>query len=377
MKTYIYFLTAAIMLTAASCRKDLAFSEPDFEVSVAQDQYQVGDTVEFIFKGNPDYLTFFSGESGNNYANRERTSVTGTPKISFTSFAQYGTQQNTLSLLVSTDFNGKVDADIAQATWTDITAQAKLSTGADNTPSGEIDLSPFADGDKTVLSQVYTVSAYDSGEYHAGPVKIYFANSNGELDSALSNDIIVTVNTLDVDTAKPFKAIKAPLEVPYTWQEFIYYIIAGLLLIIAIVVAILLWKKYKKKKPVVVERPKPKDPAHIWARRELKKLEEEKLWQKNETKLYYSRLTDILRYYLEFRYGWYAMESTTEEIEEEMGNYKLKEKAKENLLAILRAADLVKFAKMIPLPDANMKAMENAYKFIDFTEPAENRVEKK
>ncbi len=234
-----------------------------------------------------------------------------------------------------------------------------------------------ADGDKTVLSQVYTVSAYDSGEYHAGPVKIYFANSNGELDSALSNDIIVTVNTLDVDTAKPFKAIKAPLEVPYTWQEFIYYIIAGLLLIIAIVVAILLWKKYKKKKPVVVERPKPKDPAHIWARRELKKLEEEKLWQKNETKLYYSRLTDILRYYLEFHYGWYAMESTTEEIEEEMGNYKLKEKAKENLLAILRAADLVKFAKMIPLPDANMKAMENAYKFIDFTEPAENRVEKK
>ena len=45
----------------------------------------------------------------------------------------------------------------------------------------------------------------------------------------------------------------------------------------------------------------------------------------------------------------------------------LKEKAKENLLSILRAADLVKFAKMIPMPDANMRAMESAYKFIDFT----------
>jgi hypothetical protein len=233
------------------------------------------------------------------------------------------------------------------------------------------------EGDKKVLSRVYTVSAYDSGEFHAGPVKIYFKNNAGELDSVESNDIAVTVNTLDVDTAKPFKGIKAPLEVPYNWREFTYYYIAALLLLIAIVVGVLLYKKYKRQKPVVAERPKPRDPAHIWARRELKKLEEEKLWQKDEVKLYYSRLTDIVRFYLEFRYGWYAMESTTEEIQSEMQKYNLKEKAKDSLLAILRAADLVKFAKMIPMPDANMKAMENAYKLIDFTEQAENKDEKK
>jgi hypothetical protein len=233
------------------------------------------------------------------------------------------------------------------------------------------------ESDKKILSQLYTVSAYDSGEYHAGPVKIYFKNSTGELDSTFSNEIPVAVNTLDVDTTKPFKAIKAPLDVPYSWKEFIYYIIAGVLLLIAIVVGIILYKKYKKKKPLVVERPKPKDPAHIWARKELKKLEEEKLWQSDQVKLYYSRLTDILRLYLEFRYNWFALESTTEEIQDEIENYNLKEKAKENLLSILRAADLVKFAKMIPMPDANIRAMESAYKFIDFTEPNENKEEKK
>ena len=241
--------------------------------------------------------------------------------------------------------------------------------------ASKIDTSTEAD--KKVLSQLYTVSAYDSGEYHAGPVKVYFKNSTGELDSVFSNDIAVTVNTLDVDTTKPFEAIKAPLNVPYSWKEFIYYIIAGLLLLIAIVVAIILWKKYKKQKPVVVERPKPKDPAHIWARKELKKLEEEKLWQGDQVKLYYSRMTDILRLYLEYRYNWFALESTTEEIQDEIANYNLKEKAKENLLSILRAADLVKFAKMIPMPDANMRAMESAHKFIDFTEPNENKEEKK
>ena len=148
-------------------------------------------------------------------------------------------------------------------------------------------------------------------------------------------------------------------------------------MLITIIAGIILWRKYRKQKPVVVERPKPKDPAHIWARKELKKLEEEKVWQGDNVKLYYSRLTDILRFYLEYRYGWYAMESTTEEIQSEIENYNLKEKAKENLLSTLRAADLVKFAKMLPMPDANIRAMETAYKFIDFTEPNENKVEEK
>lgn len=222
-----------------------------------------------------------------------------------------------------------------------------------------------------VLSQLYTVSAYDPGDYQAGPVKVFFTNSSGTTDSVIADFIPVRVNTLEVDTAKPFKAIKAPLAVPYSWREFTYYIIAGLVLLLLLIAAIVVWKKYKKQKPAVEPRPKPKDPAHLWARKELKKLEEEKLWQQNEVKHYYSRLTDILRLYLEYRYGWLALESTTEEIESEMEQYHLKEKAKESLLSVLRAADLVKFAKMIPLPDANIRAMEHAYKLIEFTEPKE------
>ena len=230
--------------------------------------------------------------------------------------------------------------------------------------------------DKKILSQLFTVSAYDSGEFHAGPVGIFFKGSNGDLDSVFSNDVAVLVNTLNVDTAKPFKPIKAPLDVPYSWREFLPYIIGGFWLIVLIAVAAyFMWREQKKKKPVVYERPRPKDPAHIWARKELKKLEEEKLWQQDQVKIYYSRLTNILRLYLEYRYGWYAMESTTEEIQDEVGGYNLKEKAKENLFSILRTADLVKFAKLQPMPDVNIKSMVSAYKLIDFTEPQTDKPE--
>ena len=230
-------------------------------------------------------------------------------------------------------------------------------------------------GNFKTMTKTYTVSAYDSGEYHAGPVMIFFRDNNGITDSIISNEEVVLVNTLDVDTTKPFKAIKAPLDVPYSWREFIPHIIAGVILLIAIISGIIFWKKYRKQKPVVMERPKPKDPPHIWARKELQQLESEKLWQKDEVKQYYSRMTDILRLYLEYRYDWLALESTTEEIEANIDRYQIKHKAKDSLLSILRSADLVKFAKMLPMPDANLKAMEDAYKFIEFTEPRELKSE--
>jgi hypothetical protein len=228
-----------------------------------------------------------------------------------------------------------------------------------------------------ILAQTYTISAFDSGQFHAGPVPVFFKNSSGAIDTLLSNAVVVDVNTIPVDTMRPFKPIKGPLAVPYNWRDFLPYILATLLLLVLIIAAILLWQKFVKQKPIVPARPLPKDPAHIWARKELKKLEDEKLWQKGEIKLYYSRLTDILRLYLEYRFGWLALESTTEEIDNDIDNYKMKEKAKDNLLQILRAADLVKFAKQQPMPDANIKAMESAYKFIDLTEPKEDEEKQK
>lgn len=228
-----------------------------------------------------------------------------------------------------------------------------------------------------VFSQAYTVSAFDSGQFHAGPIAVPFPNATGGVDTVFSNVITVDVNTLPVDTTRPFKPIKGPLAVPYAWQEFVIYVLAGLLMLALIIGGIILYDRLTREKPGASNtRPLPKDPAHIWARKELKKLEDEKLWQKDQVKLYYSRLTEILRLYLEFRFSWLALESTTGEIEDAIDNYKMKEKAKDNLLQILKAADLVKFAKLLPAPESNIKAIESAYKFIELTEPKEEEIKK-
>jgi hypothetical protein len=55
-------------------------------------------------------------------------------------------------------------------------------------------------------------------------------------------------------------------------------------------------------------------PPHVWALKELDKLNQKKLWQSGEVKSYYSELTDIARTYIELRYKIPAMEKTTDEL---------------------------------------------------------------
>lgn len=144
MKSRIILINLILFAVLSSCNKNLDISTPEFEVSTDRSTYKVGDTIMFKFSGNPDYLTFYSGEEGNNYQYRERTNIDGgKPVFEFTSFRQWGTQLNTLKLLVSNKFNGKVDTNIFNQEWVDITDRATLSTTLDNTPSGKIDLSDF------------------------------------------------------------------------------------------------------------------------------------------------------------------------------------------------------------------------------------------
>ena len=128
-----------------SCTKAIEVKDVDFDVTTESVTYKVTDTVHFKFQGNPDNISFYSGEFGNDYQHINRTEMPINeirPELSFTSFRQFGNSNNTLRVLISTDFSGVYDStNIYNATWTDITSRVTLSTGLDNTPSGIVNLS--------------------------------------------------------------------------------------------------------------------------------------------------------------------------------------------------------------------------------------------
>ena len=142
-------------------------------------------------------------------------------------------------------------------------------------------------------------------------------------------------------------------------------------------IPVLIWllfryiRKYKKNKREVSIYVSP-DPAHVVAFRELEKLKDEKLWQKGEIKKYYTRLTEILRQYLEKRYGVYSMEMTTSETLESLVNTGFrKDESYTMLRSVLTGADLVKFAKYKPEPSENELNFEYSWDFVSSTKEEE------
>lgn len=115
---------------------------------------KAGTDVIFQFKGDPDFISFFSGEPGHVYANIDRTAVPveeiQKSTLTFNAKPQYGIVTNTLSVLISDNFKGMkgndFDADsltLETTKWIDVTDQCNFPSKSGQEVSVEINLLPY------------------------------------------------------------------------------------------------------------------------------------------------------------------------------------------------------------------------------------------
>jgi len=213
------------------------------------------------------------------------------------------------------------------------------------------------------LLQRYLITCFDSGVYQIPPQTFSFAYGAIK-DSLLTEPLVLTVNTIPIKDPKKIYDIKGVMAMPLTFAEIVPYLISGLVLILIIVLIIYIRNRLKHNKPLFFLQ-KPKDPAHVIAFRELEKLRNEKLWQQGQVKQYHTRVTDIIRVYIEDRFNILAMESTSDEILNDLKKVEIID-AKElnSLKQLFELADLAKFAKAEPLPDENENSWRYAYDFV-------------
>jgi hypothetical protein len=227
-------------------------------------------------------------------------------------------------------------------------------------------------GEIQKLTSNLLITCFDSGQYRIPPFR-FDIQEPGKNDSVFTNWLVLNVMTFKIDTAKGPVDIKPPYEAPLTLKEVTPYIL-GIILIGALLFLILYSIKRKKKnQPLFVRPAKPKEPAHLTALRELDRIKEEKIWQRDKIKEYYSEVTETLRVYIEDQFGIPAMEQTSGEILSsfEVNKNLITDKTKQYLVRILPLADLVKFAKYYPLPDDHSIVLANAYLFVNETKPEE------
>ena len=216
--------------------------------------------------------------------------------------------------------------------------------------------------------QVLTVSAYDSGYFVVPPFEFY-NNGDTSQKAAETNPLLISVYVVPVDTTRPIKDIRGVVEVPLTWRDYLPWILGILGGIILAFIGYYFYQKRKNRPIFILEKKIPKRPAHEIALEELNKLDAEKVWQQGNFKSYHTRLTDIIRQFIEHRWGVNAMEFTTDEILQHSFATQLSNASREQLAIMLRLADMVKFAKAQPLANENEQSMRSAYDFVNANAP--------
>jgi hypothetical protein len=213
------------------------------------------------------------------------------------------------------------------------------------------------------------VTKFDEGKYTIPALKIQYKTSKNS-GTLQSNPISIGVTGVKVDTSKDIKDIKPPLSLGISWQELLPYFL-GAIAVILLIWAINYIRKKRKKGEKIYQPQVPSRPAHEVALEGLRKLEAEKLWQQGRIKEYHSRVSDIVRTYIEQTLSINAMEMTTDLILSASQIKALRQTNKNGLQDLLERADLVKFAKFQPLANEHEASMKNAVSFVESTMSAE------
>ena len=197
-----------------------------------------------------------------------------------------------------------------------------------------------------LYTKKYALIQFDSGNYFLPQQQVLVDGF-----SKIADLIPIRVNPVVVDTTKQnLFDIKPLTEVEKNYDALISRILWGLVIGLVCIGIMYTYLFQKRKKELRAQELPPFERAI----EELKALESENLSEQEEFKRYYSRLTDVVRRYLEEEAKIDALESTSEELlaklelRKDAGSLDLDRKTLMSLRAVLQNADLVKFAKSMP-----------------------------
>lgn len=225
------------------------------------------------------------------------------------------------------------------------------------------------EGNLAMELQRVSLQVFDSGDYVFPPLAFEVASpGNADPDILLTDSLYIRVETVPVDTLGEIMAIKPPLDIPRTlWEKTRLLLIP---LVALLLLGLLIWffirrRKTEDEEEVIVVDKRGLDTIYY---EKLHLLRSKKYPEEGKIKAYYVELTDIVREYIEQRYGIAAMEMTSTEVATAIKAEKSVNKARHRaILNMMTTADLVKFAKGRPPSSYHEESYQAAKTFIEET----------
>lgn len=214
------------------------------------------------------------------------------------------------------------------------------------------------------VSRVYTITAFNENLYYIPPMKVTVDDKEYETQNLALKVLTVPVDTLHPERFYPPKDVQNN---PFRWSEWIAPFLLSLLLIVIICIAVYLVVRLRDNKPIIkIPKLVKKLLPHQEAMKAIEVIKAQRMTVTENSKEYYTRLTDILRKYIEERFGFNAMDMTSSEIIEHLQSVDDANMIDE-LRELFMTADLVKFAKHSTLINENDANLVYAIDFINNT----------
>ena len=202
------------------------------------------------------------------------------------------------------------------------------------------------------VTQRFTITGWDTGFYVVKP--FIFLGTDDTLQSEAFMVQVLSF-TPEKDT---YYEIKEPFTVGNPFDENWFVILFGMVLL-----GYLFYLYIKGRKSKVWTGTK-KIPPYSQATSALNELYRKKAWESYPSKKFYSRLTDILKEYLENELRFPAMEMVTHEFLEATLPFGWNAEQRTMLTELLREADMIKFAKAGASSERSFEHLKKVQEFI-------------
>ena len=223
-------------------------------------------------------------------------------------------------------------------------------------------------GNAYTLTFKRTLTAWDARHYNLPAVTIQVDGKNYTTNKLAFNVTQSKVDTAATAPAKPADGVQKP---PFLLSEWLPYIALCVLALVLLIVAYTIHRRLKSKKPLA--KPRQQMRNLLPHEKAMQAIEQVKTQYNNsenpDQKAYYTALTDVLRQYLEDRFGIKAKEMTSADIVETL-RQKSDNETNAELEQVFATADLVKFAKYSTQNNEKNYYLGNVVDYIEETKTA-------
>jgi hypothetical protein len=203
-------------------------------------------------------------------------------------------------------------------------------------------------GDSVKRTYEFEAAAFATGEIAIPPLRVAYVEGEEEM-YVQSDSLTLTVTSVLPEDMREIRDIKPIFAFPsYLWM----YLLGGFVL--AVILAFLALR-FLRKRRLPEETLLPPEPPWKAALDALMRLPFSEWRREGAFKAYYFALSDVLKRYLEGRYGFAAAEETTSEILMFLRERKIP--VRDEVREFFEGADSVKYAKRAP----SDREMETAY----------------